>query len=201
MLQDIAKKGKKRQDYLVDLLGKLSSYKTKNSAYFPDVSLYDLLNDAYCYEIKKDSKRRQVIFIKTPSGNFFIKCSFLIRRKDQLRHLFLPQRRWAEWRNLHKLNALGVDSAKPVLRGQKFDKDLKSYFIITTEVEGKSFINDVELNSRVIGQFFARIHKRGIYYADLHPENMIVKPNGRPSLIDVQEVFFLRKLPTIHFSS
>ena len=195
MLQYTTKTGRKGREYLEDLLGKLSSYKTTNSAYFPDVSLYDLFNGVHFYEIKKESNRRQVTFIKTPSGNFFIKCSFLIRRKDQFRHFFLPRRRWAEWRNLHKLNALGVDSAKPVLRGQKFHKDLKSYFVITEEVEGKSLGTEVELNSRVIGQFFARIHERGIYCADLHPGNLIVRPNGRPSLIDVQEVFFLKKLP------
>lgn len=195
MIQDIPKKRKEGKDYLDDLLGELSTYKTNNSKDFRDVSLYHLLNDAYYYKIKKDSERRQVIFIKTSIGNFYIKWSFLVRRKDRLRHLFLPQRRWAEWRNLHKLSGLGVDSAKPVLRGHKFDKDVKSYFIITKEVEGKSFNNCTELNDRIIGEFFSNIHKQGIYYADLHPENLIIKPDGRLSLIDAQEIFFLKKLP------
>jgi tRNA A-37 threonylcarbamoyl transferase component Bud32 len=196
VIQDIPKKREEGKDYFDDLLGELSTYKTNNSQDFRDVSIYDLLNDAYYYKIKKDSERRQVIFIKTSIGNFYIKWSFLVRRKDQLRHLFLPQRRWAEWKNLHKLNALGFDSAKPVLRGQNFDKDVKSYFIITKEVEGKSFNNCTDLNARTVGEFFASIHKHGIYYADLHPENLIIKPNGRPSLIDAQEIFFFKKLPT-----
>jgi tRNA A-37 threonylcarbamoyl transferase component Bud32 len=195
VIQDIPKKRKEGKDYLDDLLGELSTYKTKTSQYFRDVSLYDLLNDAYNYKIKKASERRQVIFIKTSIGNFYIKWSFLVRRKDRLRHLFLPQRRWAEWKNLHKLNALGFDSAKPVLRGQQFDKDAKSYFIITEEVEGKSVNNYDNLDASTMGAFFANIHKQGIYYADLHPENLIIKPDGRPSLIDAQEIFFLKKLP------
>jgi tRNA A-37 threonylcarbamoyl transferase component Bud32 len=195
VIQDIRKKGKEGKDYLDNWLGELSTYKINNSKDFRDVDLYALLNDAYYYKIKRDSERRQVIFIKTSIGNFYIKWSFLVRRKDQLRHFFLPQRRWAEWKNLHKLNALGFDSAKPVLRGQKFDKDVKRYFIITKEVEGTSFNDCNELNARIIGEFFANIHKQGVYFADLHPENLIIKADGHPSLIDAQEIFFFKKLP------
>jgi tRNA A-37 threonylcarbamoyl transferase component Bud32 len=167
VIQDIPKKRKEGKDYLDDLLGELSTYKTKTSQYFRDVSLYDLLNDAYNYKIKKASERRQVIFIKTSIGNFYIKWSFLVRRKDQLRHLFLPQRRWAEWKNLHKLNALGFDSAKPVLRGQQFDKDAKSYFIITKEVEGKS-LNEIFFLKKL--PKWLRSYNLGKLYLSLTPK-------------------------------
>jgi tRNA A-37 threonylcarbamoyl transferase component Bud32 len=194
VIQDIPKK-KEGKEFLDDLLGELSTYKVNNSRDFRDVSLYHLLNGTYYYRIKKDGERRQVIYIKTSIGNFYIKWSFLIRRKDQLRHLFLPQRRWAEWKNLHKLNTFSVDSAKPVVRGEKFDKYVKRYFIITKEVEGISFSSYDNLDARTTGDFFANIHKQGIYYADLHPENLIIRSDGRPCLIDAQEIFFLRKLP------
>jgi len=39
------------------------------------------------------------------------------------------------------------------------------------------------------------LHSRGVYHADLHPENIIIQDNGQPCLIDVQEVFFLPWLP------
>jgi len=195
VVQDIYKKSKESQDYLNRLKDELSGYQIKTSPYYKPESLYDILNDAYCHQIIKKNNRKQIILIKTASGNFYIKLSFLIRKKDRLRHFFLPRRRWAEWRNLPKLNALDLDSAKPVIGGQDFNEDPNSFFIITKEVEGKTLNSDIEINAVLLGAFFADLHKKGFYYADLHPENLIIKPDGRPVLIDAQEIFFLKKLP------
>lgn len=195
MGRDLSKKTKENQDYLNGLMDELSSYKCKASPYYKHLRLGDIFNKAYGYKIKKDNNRKQIILVKTAAGNFFIKRSFLIRRKDRLRHFFLPRRRWAEWRNLHKLNALNVDSARPVIRGQNFNDNQKSFFIITKGVEGKSLNSDLEIDAVTMAEFFADFHKKGFYYADLHPENLIIKPNGLPVLIDVQEIFYLKKIP------
>ena len=195
MVQDIYKKNKESQDYLNDLMDELSGYQIKTSPDCEQLSLSDILKDAYCYRIIKNNKRKQVVLIKTASANFFIKISILIRRKDRLRHFFLPQRRWAEWRNLHKLNALDLDSAKPVIKGQRFNGKLKSFFIVTEEVEGQTLNSDIGINAVLLGAYFADLHSKGFYYADLHPENLIIKPDGRPVLIDAQEIFFLKKIP------
>ena len=195
MVQVIYKTNKESQDYLNHLMDELSDYQTKSSPHYEQLSLSDILNDAYCYQIIKINNRKQVILIKTALGNFFIKISFLIRRKDRLRHFFLPQRRWAEWRNLHKLNALDLDSAKPVIKGQKFNGDPNSFFIVTEEIEGQTLNSGIEINAVLLGAYFADLHHKGFYYADLHPENLIIKPDGRPVLIDAQEIFFLKKIP------
>ena len=176
-------------------MDELSGYKTKTSPLCRHFRLEDMFNEAYDYKIKKDKNRKQVVFVKTAKGNFFIKRSFFVRRKDRLRHFFLPQRRWTEWRNLHKLNALNIDSAQPVIRGRKANQIPKSFFIITKEVEGKSLNGDLQPDAVAMAEFFADLHRKGFYYADLHPANLIIKPNGRPALIDVQEIFFLKKIP------
>jgi tRNA A-37 threonylcarbamoyl transferase component Bud32 len=195
VIQDYYKKPKENPDFLESLLDELSSYQSKTSPLCRHLRLEDILNEAYDYKIEKDNIRKQVIFVKTAKGNFFIKRSFLIRRKDRLRHFFLPQRRWAEWRNLHKLNALDIDSAKPVIRGKKVNQIPKSFFILTKEVEGKSLIGGMQPDAVLMAEFFADLHQKGFYYADLHPANLMIKPNGRPALIDVQEIFFLKKIP------
>ena len=195
VIQDYDKNKKENQGFLKSLMDELSSYKRKTSPLCRHLRLDDILNEAFDYKIKKDNIRKQVIFIKTAKGNFFIKRSFLTRRKDRLRHFFLPGRRWAEWRNLHKLKALDVESAQPVIRGKSVNQIPKSFFIITKEVEGKALNGDMQPDAVVMAEFFADLHQKGFYYSDLHPANLIIKPNGRPALIDVQEIFFLKKIP------
>jgi len=57
-----------------------------------------------------------------PEGGYFLKRSILIRTKDQVRHFFLPQRRWAEWRNFHRLHAARIAVSSPVLRAENIDR-------------------------------------------------------------------------------
>jgi tRNA A-37 threonylcarbamoyl transferase component Bud32 len=195
VVQDYYKNTKENQDFLKSLLDELSSYESKTSPLCRHLRLDDIFNQAYDYKIKKENVRKQVVFVKTAQGNFYIKRSFLCRRKDRMRHIFLPRRRWAEWRNLHKLKALDVESAKPVIKGENVNQIPKSFFIITKEVEGQSLEGDLQPDAVIMAEFFADLHQKGFYYADLHPANLMMKPNGRPALVDVQEIFFLKKIP------
>ena len=195
MDQDIYTKSPANQNYLKDLMDELSSYQSKTSPLYPHLRLEDILNEAHDYIVKKHNIRKQVIFVKTAESNFFIKRSIIVRRKDRLRHFFLPRRRWAEWRNLHKLNALDIDSAKPVIRGKTVHQTPKSFFIITKEIQGRLLNGDMQPNAAVMAEFFADLHQKGFYYADLHPANLMIKPDGRPALIDAQEIFYLKKIP------
>ena len=195
MVEDIYKKDKEGQNYLDRLMGELAGYQIWTSPGCKHLGLRDIFNDARGHRIIKKNSRKQVILIKTDSGNFFIKLCFLTRTKDRRRHLFLPHRRWAEWNNLHKLKARELDAAEPVIRGQNFAQDPKRFFIITKAVEGDTLNNEVAVNPVLLGAFFAKLHQKGFYHADLHPGNLIVKPDGQPVLIDAQEIFFLKKIP------
>jgi tRNA A-37 threonylcarbamoyl transferase component Bud32 len=192
---DISKQNQDSQEYLNCLMDELAGYQIRTSPYHRHLKLSDIFDDACGHRLIKHNNRKQVVFIKTASGSFFIKLNFLIRRKDKLRHFFLPRRRWAEWNNLHKLKALDLEAAEALIGGQNFNQDPNSFFIITKAVEGQTLNSDIERNAALMGAYFADLHQKGFYYADLHPENLIIKPDGQPVLIDAQEIFFLKKIP------
>lgn len=193
--EDKKKQFLESRDYLSRLMDELSGYQIKVSPLSSDLSLDEIFNEAHTHQILKHNSRKKIIFIDTAAGQFYLKLNFLVRAKDRRRHFLLPRRRQAEWRNLHRLNAAGLDAAQPVIWGQNFRQSPKSHFIITRAVEGHTLNSRVELNADSLGAFFANLHRKGFYYADLHPGNIIVKPDGQPVLIDAQELFCLKKIP------
>ena len=188
-------KSEENQDYLSHLLDKLSGYQVKASPLSIDLSLDDIFNKGRSHQVLKHNSRKQIIFIDTAVGQFYLKLNLLVRAKDLRRHFLLPRRRQAEWRNLHKLNAAELNAAQPVIWGQNFQQTPKSFFIITRAVEGHTLNSRVESNAVLLGAFFAKLHHQGFYYADLHPGNIIIKPDGQPVLIDAQELFCLKRIP------
>ena len=182
-------------DLINRLHEELLGFHTKNSPLFSDITLDTIFRNSLGCKVIKNTEKRQVFYIKTSKGDYFLKLSRLIRKKDRVRHLILPRRRWAEWRNLHKLNMLGIEAAKPVIKGEKREQRPKSFFIVTKKVDGISLHEQIIPDPENLGKFFAILHLRGIYHADFHPGNVIIKPNGQSCLIDVQEVYILGRLP------
>ena len=90
---------------------------------------------------------------------------------------------------------LGIEAAKPVIKGERREQRPKSFFIVTKKVDGNSLSEQIIPDPENLGKFFAILHLRGIYHADFHPGNVIIKPNGQSCLIDVQEVYILGRLP------
>jgi len=177
------------------LLSELTGFRLTISPLVPEFSLDRMCDDIIDVKVIKESDRRQVFFLQIPGGGFFLKRSVLIRDKDRLRHLLLPHRRWAEWRNLHKLRSAGIATANPVVKGEKRGVYPEVFFLVTEKVDGRPLSYESSELSETLGQYIALLHLRGVYHADLHPENLIIKNNCQPSLIDVQEVFFLPWLP------
>lgn len=177
------------------LLRDITGFKITKSPLFPEFSLDRMVDDVIDCKVVKDKDRRQVLFLQTPDGHFYFKRSVLIRSKDRLRHLLLPRRRWAEWRNLHRLQNAQIAAARPVMKGENKGVHPKIFFLLTEKVDGVPLKFDSFNYARKIGQYVALLHSRGVYHADLHPGNIILKPNNEPCLIDVQEVFLLPWLP------
>ena len=173
----------------------LASFKMRTSALFSDFTLNRMLAEVSDCRVIKKSDKRQVYHLQTPDGEYFLKRSVRIRAKDRVRHFFLPRRRWAEWRNLHRLHAARISAALPVLRGEKKDGYPKAFFLLTQKVDGLPFRSKVRLIPRQLGRYFALLHACGVYHADLHPENILIKPDNDICLLDVQEVFWLSWLP------
>ena len=173
----------------------LASFKKNTSALFYDFALNRMLADVSDCRVVKQSDKRQVYYLQSPDGEYFLKRSVQIRAKDRVRHFFLPRRRWAEWRNLHRLHAARISAALPVLRGEKTDRHPMAFFVLTQKVDGSPLRSKVRLIPGQLGQYLALLHSCGVYHADLHPENILIKPDNEICLIDVQEVFWLPWLP------
>ncbi len=186
---------KKTPCLVEDLKQKLAGFRVTASPLFPDFAIDRLLAAVTHCKIVKASDRRQVYFLETPDGGYFLKLSILIRTKDWVRHFFLPRRRWAEWHNLHRMNASQLTAAIPVLRGENQGSYPKMFFLLTEKVAGTPLMSKLISCAEELGQYLARLHASGVYHADLHPENIIIKPETQLCLVDVQEVYFLPWLP------
>jgi tRNA A-37 threonylcarbamoyl transferase component Bud32 len=182
-------------DLINKLYEELLGSKIKISPLFPNTTLETIFKHSVSCKLIKNSEKRQVFYIQTSKGDYFLKLSHLIRTKDRLRHFILPRRRWAEWKNLHKLSMMGIEAARPVIKGETRKLRPKSFFIVTKKVDGISLNEQNDADPEILGQFFATLHLKGIYHSDFHPGNVIMKPNGKSCLIDVQEVYILKKLP------
>ena len=178
-----------------NLRRELEGFTLTTSRFFSNFSLDRLLAEATHCQMVKHRAIRQVFYLKAPVGEFFLKRNTLVRTKDRLRHLFLPRRRWAEWRNLHRLRTARVAAADPVLRGENGGNQPESFFVVTRKVNGIPLKCDSLAGAKGLGKYIAFLHAKGIYHADFHPENIIIKDNGQACLIDAQEVFFLPWLP------
>ena len=155
----------------------------------------DMLSELNECSVVKENNRRQVYHLQTTDKGYFLKRSSLVRTKDRLRHFLLPHRRWAEWRNLHRLRDAQVPAAKPVVKGQQKINYPKSYFILTEQLAGTHIPYNSLANARSLGHYAAFLHQRGVYHSDLNRKNFILNPDGQLYLLDAQQVYFLPWMP------
>ena len=162
---------------------------------YPDFTINTLFENITEFNIVKESKRRRVYYLRTSDNDFFLKISIISRSKDRIRHKILPWRRWTEWRNLLKLSSIGINAAEPILRGENPRANPPEFFILTKRIVGLPFRGESDKEIEKLGRHVACLHSMGIYFADFHPENLIIDHNLNPHLIDVQEIYFFPWLP------
>jgi len=180
---------------IASLKEELTRFQISVAPLYPDFKLEDLFSSTVsCYRIK-DSNRREVFLFETSQGDYFLKLSHLSRNKDRFRHTILPQRKWAEWKNLKRLQRLGIAAAEPIIKGYRQSLHPESFFILTKKINGRHVNGQTLSEAKALGKYIAHLHSRGIYHADLHPENIIIDPKNKAFLIDVQEVFSLHHIP------
>jgi tRNA A-37 threonylcarbamoyl transferase component Bud32 len=178
-----------------DLIRELADCRIMASPLNPGFHFEDMLSAVNECRLVKENDRRQVYHLQTADGGYFLKRSTLVRTKDRLRHFLLPRRRWAEWRNLHRLMRAQVPAARPLAKGQPKISRPNSYFILTEQLAGTHLPLNSHANARSLGQYAALLHRRRIYHADLNRKNFILHPAGRLYLLDAQEVYFLPWMP------
>ena len=177
------------------LTRELSNYRITASSLNPNFRFQELLSEVETCQVIKEDNRRQVYYLQTVGGGYFLKRSFLVRTKDRLRHFLLPRRRWAEWRNLHRLRYANVPAAKPLAKGQQNIVRPKSYFLLTEQLPGSHLPVNSFHDVQRLGQYTAFLHQSGVYHADLNRKNFILSPQGQIFLLDAQEVYFLPWMP------
>jgi tRNA A-37 threonylcarbamoyl transferase component Bud32 len=178
------------------ILGReLAGFHLMTGPFIPDFSLDDLMAEATSCRLVKANDRRKIFHLTTPTTGYYLKLSILRRRKDRRRHFFLPLRKWAEWRNLHRLSHAQIPAAKPLLKGENRSSRPRMFFLLTEEVRGRPLKINCAADARNLGGFVARLHSHGVYHADLHADNIILLPQGQCCLVDVQEVYFLAWMP------
>lgn len=139
--------------------------------------------------------RRSVYVLKTDAGVFFLKSSPVRRKKDRLRFLMLPWRIKTEWRNLKRLEKKSVPVPRRVLFGYKGLFPNHGFFLVTESVPGSEIDCRHPEQMLNLAGYLARLHDRGIYHRDLHPENILLNRDSQPVLLDVQEAYCLPWLP------
>ena len=180
---------------ITNLARELTDYHITASPLNTKFQLADMLSEVDECRIVKENSRRQVYHLQTADAGYFLKRSYLVRTKDRLRHFFLPRRRWAEWRNLHRLRHAKVPAARPLAKGQRNIVRPKSYFVLTEQVPGTHIPINSIANARSLGQYAAFLHRCGIYHSDFNRKNFILNPAGQIFMLDAQEVYFLRWMP------
>jgi tRNA A-37 threonylcarbamoyl transferase component Bud32 len=177
------------------LLQEIDNFHTSSSRYYPDFDVEKLRAEVTEVKRIKENDRRRIYYLKTAASGYYIKISTLKRSKDRIRHFMLAHRRWAEWRNFHRLAEARICVARPVMKGELKPMWSGAFFVMTEKVAGVSLDSATPAVAEKIGRFLARLHSQGIYHADLHPRNIIVQFDNQPCLIDVQQVYFLPAIP------
>ena len=177
------------------LVRELADFRITASPLDPGFRFEDLLFKINDCSVIKANSRRQVYHLQTTHGGYFLKRSSLVRTKDRLRHFLLPRRRWAEWRNLHRLSRAGIPAARPVARGTSRSAPRRSFFILTEALPGKHIAFNSRSNAHSLGEYAAFLHGSRVYHADLNRSNILAGLDGRLYLLDVQEAYFLPWLP------
>jgi tRNA A-37 threonylcarbamoyl transferase component Bud32 len=178
-----------------DLTRELAEFRVTDSPLNTGFHFEDMLSEVNECRVVKENNRRQVYHLQTTDGGYFLKRSLLVRTKDRLRHFFLPRRRWAEWRNLHRLRLAQIPAARPLAKGQSKTNHPQAYFVLTEQVPGMHIPFNSITDARSLGQYAAFLHRRRVYHADLNRKNFILNPAGQLYLLDAQEVYFLPWMP------
>lgn len=164
------------------LAAELAGFTWEASRFFPQLTLAGLIAAAGEILPVKLGRRRRVFALRGPEPGFYLKLGRAVPRRRPWRRL----RRFAEWRNLHRLAAADVAACRPAMRG--FDRS-GGHFLVTEAVAGAP-LDPVRLPAASLGRFLAGLNAAGAFALDLHPQNVRVRPDGAICLIDAQEILF-----------
>jgi tRNA A-37 threonylcarbamoyl transferase component Bud32 len=82
-----------------------------------------------------------------------------------------------------------------VLFGYKGRFPNRGFFLVTENVKGACI--DCQNHDQIfkLAKYLAKLHAKGVFHRDIHPENVFVTDTGELVLLDVQEIYCLPYLP------
>ncbi len=147
-------------------------------------------------------RRRWSVVMPDDGGSVFLKYYLPRGLHERLKYLFRETRAGVEWRNLHRLEALGVPAPRALAWGERRGVGgWRQGFLVTESLaaaptllhwsESHAASPALARLRRSLAECLARLHDAGLVHRDLHGRNVLVRdPEGQPGpcLIDFNEM-------------
>lgn len=165
------------------------------------------------HEVKR-SPHRVVYRVDLPAGAIYVKHFLVPGYREMFRQWFRRGKGRNEAKRSARLSALGVETIQPVALGeQRKRRFLFENYLVSPAIQGVTPLDrflESELPvldrsrraavrrglAEALGEFTARMHDAGLFHADFHPGNLLVRLEGnRPHLamIDLDSLRFRRR--------
>lgn len=162
--------------------------------------------------IVHDHKNRWIAYFPPDRSSndetVFLKYFYPIKWFERLKYLFKPTKAKTEWLNIDHLIGINVPTPKKLAWGEhRINGFWQRSFLVLEAIRPHETLlalsrsNQAQIKSRFIysiADAVARLHNAGLYYGDLHGNNIIVKNNNLiPDMfyfVDVKELKLKRNL-------
>jgi tRNA A-37 threonylcarbamoyl transferase component Bud32 len=145
-------------------------------------------------EVLRDNPRRRVLRVRRPGGESLLVKQFRTATgkhpvRERLKRLLGLSGARREWRMLHRLRTAGVSVPEPLAFGTLRDGDP----VLVMRYVDAPPLREADLGRgaarrralHAIGELVRGLHRAGYVHNDLHPDNLLVAPDG-PLLVDLQ---------------
>jgi tRNA A-37 threonylcarbamoyl transferase component Bud32 len=158
--------------------------------------LRDMVADDFLKDVIKDSLVRWAAVFPGPDGQALFIKKFKVRDwKERLKYLILPSRAMREWDVSRAFRTIGVEIPTPVgVMERRRRGFMEESLYISEAIEDaqplmdffkERFGEEEEERRRIVrllGDTVRRIHDGGLFHADLHAGNFLIRKNGEGEL-------------------
>jgi tRNA A-37 threonylcarbamoyl transferase component Bud32 len=143
-------------------------------------------------------KREQMDAVGAGRG-FVVKRHHFRTAADLVKGLFRPSHARRAWHKALQLEQAGIATAKPIAYAdrRRWGMLIASYFVmerIAGAVDLNSYRGNKAGTARRLADLLARLHGEGFAHRDLKGSNVVFDSDGRPYLIDLDGLRYLRRV-------
>lgn len=131
---------------------------------------------------------------------FVLKRSNLIKPQNLFFDLFRGSRARRAFRAARHLELFNIATPRPIAMSERrcFGFVVRSYFVMEEISQGVSFSKwrgDRRTAIERAATLIAKLHDEGFIHRDLRESNILFRPDGQPSLIDLDALFYVKRTP------